>query len=362
MESILALIEEDVHLRRVTAHELSGPCPECGGDDRFRVWPEQGRWWCRRCEKGGDAIQYLREFHGMGYREACAELGIEPQAPRQNRQKPQWTPKPADTPCLFWQEKAREVLARAEEALWSSSGERARTWLSKRGLSEETVREAPLGYLKEDERPARERWGLVRELNDDGKPKRLWLPGGILIPLIRGVQLMRLRVRRPKPDPPYVMISGSSSCPMALGNCGLAAVVVESELDGLLLHQEAGDLVTVVALGSASIRPDQEAFEILAQVETILVALDSDDGGVKEAWTWWREHFSQARRWPVPIGKDPGEAWQGGADLRAWVLAGLVGDAQEAFEERAAIMEYEGNLEQREAEWMALKIMGGEAN
>ncbi|MBI4331653.1 MAG: hypothetical protein HY673_10275 [Chloroflexi bacterium] len=127
MVDILALIEEDIHLQRETAHELSGPCPECGGRDRFRVWPEKGRWWCRGCKKNGDAIQYLREFHGMGYREACQELGIEPQEKREKSPKPEWTPKPAGSPSLFWQEKAREVLTRSEEALWSPAGERART-------------------------------------------------------------------------------------------------------------------------------------------------------------------------------------------------------------------------------------------
>ena len=32
--------------------EYAGPCPNCGGSDRFRVWPVEkggeGRCWCRR--------------------------------------------------------------------------------------------------------------------------------------------------------------------------------------------------------------------------------------------------------------------------------------------------------------------------
>ena len=37
--------------------EWHGPCPGCGGDDRFHVWPEQkdgGTYWCRGCNKAGD--------------------------------------------------------------------------------------------------------------------------------------------------------------------------------------------------------------------------------------------------------------------------------------------------------------------
>ena len=43
----------------------------------------------------------------------------------------------------------------------------------------------------------------------------------------------------------------------------------------------------------------------------ILVALDFGDGDLAGAkgWPWWQGQFSQARRWPVPAGKDPGEAF-----------------------------------------------------
>ena len=39
---LLALIGRDVQLRRVASTnggEWAGPCPFCGGHDRFRVWP-----------------------------------------------------------------------------------------------------------------------------------------------------------------------------------------------------------------------------------------------------------------------------------------------------------------------------------
>ena len=61
--------------------EYAGPCPFCGGRDRFRVWPDQGttgRYWCRGCGKHGDGIQLLRDRDGLSYRDACERLGVMP--------------------------------------------------------------------------------------------------------------------------------------------------------------------------------------------------------------------------------------------------------------------------------------------
>ena len=85
----------------------------------------------------------------------------------------------------------------------------------------------------------------------------------------------------------------------------------------------------MVAIGSASARPDNRAFEILRDAELILVALDSDDQredgqnpGAKES-QWWMQHFPQARRLPPIEGKDPGEMWVNGIDLAEWVRIGI---------------------------------------
>jgi hypothetical protein len=53
------------------------------------------------------------------------------------------------------------------------------------------------------------------------------------------------------------------------------------------------------------------------------VSLDSDVAGAKASWKWWLNHYQHARRWPCIKGKDPGEAYQNGLDIRAWTLAGL---------------------------------------
>ena len=80
VSSFLDLVEQAVPLKRVASTnggEFSGPCPGCGGEDRFHVWPETGRYWCRGCGRKGDTIQFLRDFQGLSFRDACRVIGRE---------------------------------------------------------------------------------------------------------------------------------------------------------------------------------------------------------------------------------------------------------------------------------------------
>src|ERR687886_594278 len=64
---LLGLIGTNTRLKKVAmtgGGEHAGPCPFCGGRDRFRVQPARGRWWCRGCSDGPrwqDAIGYVRQ-------------------------------------------------------------------------------------------------------------------------------------------------------------------------------------------------------------------------------------------------------------------------------------------------------------
>jgi len=101
-DDFLRLIERDVSLKKVTAKEYAGPCPDCGGKDRFRVWTDEGNYWCRQCGSSGDGIEYLRWTKSLSYREACEQLGISPSGngdrnrPNSGRQNPQPNPRKPD--------------------------------------------------------------------------------------------------------------------------------------------------------------------------------------------------------------------------------------------------------------------------
>jgi len=166
---------------------------------------------------------------------------------------------------------------------------------------------------------------LSKLKNKKGGWLRLWLPVGMVIPYAVGNEVHRLRIRRPEMrgiDIRYYAVPGSGMSTMILRPEARAFVVVESELDAILLDQEAGDLAGAVAVGSSSAKPDEYAFNVLRSSLHILVALDFDAAGAK-AWKWWRSNFPDCERWPVPKGKDPGEAYKAGVNLRAWIKAGL---------------------------------------
>jgi putative DNA primase/helicase len=46
----------------------NGPCPKCGGRDRFIVWPN-GRFFCRQCEFKGDNLDLYCQQHGATVKE-----------------------------------------------------------------------------------------------------------------------------------------------------------------------------------------------------------------------------------------------------------------------------------------------------
>ena len=299
--------------------EYASLCPWCGGKDRFRIWPESGRWWCRQCGRRGDVIQYLQDRRGMTFKEAAKLAGKNPDQGilRQGTRKAE--PRKSSIPPPPWKERATRFMEGARETLTG-----AMPFLKARGITRKMAEAAGLGLNPQDVYERREIWGLPRERREDGRQRQLWIPAGLVIPMIRGGRVIRLRIRRPEGEPRYVVVSGSFMGPMLWTTQIRLAVIVESELDGLLLYQEAGDMMNVVALGSAQGRPDEATVALLREMDILLIALDFDEAGGKEAWRWWRKAYPETVvRWPVPEGKDPGDYFKSSGSIRAWLSAGF---------------------------------------
>lgn len=191
---------------------------------------------------------------------------------------------------------------------------------------------------------ARSAFGLA-DITKNGKSHTaLWIPRGLAIPLWRpGAQqtndVHRIRIRRPRADlkegdPKYMLLTGSGQAPMVLPPEGVSPgmapwVVVEAELDAMAVHFACRMKVGVIAVLTNRGKPDDVAHKWLSRSPVILGALDFDPPGKKgerpgyQGWVWWEQTYAKARRWPVPSGKDPGEAFQKGVDLAAWINAGL---------------------------------------
>lgn len=135
-------------LRRESASELSGPCPRCGGDDRFHV--QRGWFFCRQCHpKHGDAIAFAQWVGLAGdFRSACDLLsaGSVPVTPGQVKRKPERRAAPAEQPA-DWQQNAQKLVKNTERLLLAS-GLSVQEELGRRGLSTQTCLAWRLGAVK----------------------------------------------------------------------------------------------------------------------------------------------------------------------------------------------------------------------
>ncbi|WP_035273633.1 hypothetical protein [Desulfogranum japonicum] len=361
--NIVDLYKEDgFEPRRASGRELQGPCPLCGGNDRFCLYPGQGEgkaaglgtFHCGHgkggagCGKGGDAISYLTQIRGMSFGDACAALGIETTRPSNSMQyrspKPpkvvsrhSFDPRRCDWPGYvvdpdMWQQHAQKFVDICHETLLNRP--LALAYLEQRGVGLDQVKKYRLGIHlgkeKDDKqwlpsfRPQKS-WGMVDE-QKNGKPQKFILPAGIVIPYFNGHGLRRIRIRLAKkdqqnPKKKYHVVKGSAMDTWLQHPEREAFVVVETELDGAMIDRFT-NRVGIVALGALAMKPDTETATALSKAHSILLALDYD-GEAPKALQWWMDNYPQCKRWPVPVGKDPGEAYEQGLDIDEWILAGL---------------------------------------
>ncbi len=363
--NIIDLYTQDLgEPRRAGPREAQGPCPGCGGNDRFCLYPKQGEGYAQGmgtyhcghgkggngCGKGGDAIQYLIDFRGMIFKDACGYLGIEvkgvssamtyraPVAPKSNSRQV-FTPAilsypdQVEDPSL-WSKKGLEFVERCHLSLL----ERQKTidYLAGRGISMVSIKKYKLGFHEGQDRKGQAyqpsfrpwpAWGLRNEKKENGRGRMLMLPAGLVIPYVVEGALHRLTIRLLQPDPQnpkkkYHYVVGSMRDVWLSNPFAKAFVTSEAELDCISIDEAAGDVVGTIGIGSTGVKPEKRADEALSRSLCILDGLDYDQAGAK-AGTWWKKTYPQSKRWPVPEGKDPGEAFAAGVDLRLWIFAGL---------------------------------------
>jgi DNA primase len=354
--NLLNVIGADTSLKRVAGTEggeYAGPCPFCGGTDRLRVQPQRGRWFCRQCtgspEQAGwhDVIDYIIRRDNLSFTEACERLGGGGRGAPPQRATPSPPLQPElslkEPPPADWQVQAWRIVEECEAALWADGCEAVRRWLNdERGLTDETIRRWRLGFNAVDQ-----------ELHG------IWMSRGVTIPRWHGETLWTVNVRRGQGQrPKYKQIKGGRTGLFGLDTLDGhdMAVITEGEFDAMLLHQEAGDLVGVITLGSASPRHFETWLPWLLRVERLLVAYDNDAEG-REGLEFWLETTKRAREMRVPEGKDVTDFHQAGGDLRAWVTYHLDRLGAKKGKENPDPL-----LERLEAAWREVEPGGPKAN
>lgn len=310
MLTVLELANEDTKLRKESRREQAGPCPDPScrcQTDGFRVKWNGERWvfMCRGCwdseewisdknrKRGwGDAIDYLRHYRHMKFREAKALVGED-----ESMGEKEPLPLYPDDPRVRWP----ATVAYCEQALWTAEGASALDHLHSRGLEDEIARDAHIGY------------------SCHGSIPRL------IIPSINEGRYVAIYRRDLRPDCPYEErwkdAPGSTKDEFYLADClrrKLPTVVVESAIDALSVLQEYGGAsLNVVATGGTKGARTIASLAALALQPLVLIAFDADPKGDESALHWLKR-LANARRLR-PILKDVNDMLVQGWDICEWI-------------------------------------------
>ncbi len=339
---LLSLSNNDTFLKKVASSgggEWAGPCPFCGGKDRFRVQPYQQRWLCRGCTEGKwrDVIEYVsRRFHldthnWLDLVEICRlATGMVPTSIREPRGKPVIQPVKASRPTQKWQERALEFVRGCEKAIWKEEARSMLNYLHNRGLNDETITAWHLGYNATEKFEPLSDWGLEQPC--DGCRHSVWLAAGITIPCLVNQAISYVKIRRFGNEPKYVNIKGGH--PALFGADQLfsseVAVLTEGEFDAMLLWQEVGDLVGVGTMGSSTNTPDMNIWgKVLLSPRLVLAAYDADEAGLK-GQNALKTILNCVVALQIPVledgDKDITDFFLSGGDLRSWLIQELTCD------------------------------------
>lgn len=335
--NILSLISTDTKLKKV-AHtggdEYHGPCPFCGGADRFIVQPngkDGGRWSCRHCSpKWGDAISYTQKRNDIDFRGAVEALGLKldaaPRRPDRRILRGSFTPAPPATSTAGalksdyvslhdsgWQASADAFVGECTSRLWQAEGASALAYLRGRGLHDATMGAVELGYNPTDRN---ERWG---ELD-------VFLPAGVVIPWQIAGQYWRINIRRMTAEKGrrYMQPAGAANGLYLADDifAGCTVVMVEGELDALAVRSGARSLLpkglVAVATGTASGSRLLRWTVAVGLAEQVLLAFDTDKAG-QDAAAWWLERLGSKAARLEPTAHDVNDMLKAGVNIADWI-------------------------------------------
>lgn len=256
-----ALAARYTRLKRWSVGEMAGPCPKCGGKDRFHVHAN-GWWFCRQChEKRGDAfdlLQWLGLAPDFGAAVALLKsIGGNPIAlPVTPKREPDGDAPGWRDPA--WQQWAQGIVQAGIARL--TRGDRdgyfGREYLRKRGLEPATWKRFNLGYSLKRGR------------------------GAIIIPWLRRGVVEGVFYRFLSGEQRY---GGEARSERRLFGLDVLQgrpilLIVEGEINAMSLWQEAGDLADVLSFGGEGalqrIEIVQELREIASRYRYVLLWLD----------------------------------------------------------------------------------------
>lgn len=317
---ILDIISEAVILKKAGKNYV-GLCPfHSEKTPSFTVSPAKQIFYCFGCGTGGNVFSFLTKHEGLTFPEAAKRL-----AARYGIEIPEYL-SPAKQQQISERERLFQINLQAMDFYHqilrnSVGGEKARTYLAKRGVSLQTIANYKLGYApdgwdnlldffskKEVSAALLEKSGLVlprknRTGHYDRFRNRIIFPIVDVNSQVVGFGGRVLDDSLPKylnsPETPVYNKSRSLyGIHRARERCRITGTVfiVEGYLDLLALHQH-GIENSVATLGTAL---TAEHVRILKRYATRMVLVyDSDEAGIRSAQrcieTFWKEHVDFRR-------------------------------------------------------------------
>lgn len=300
---IVDLVSETVKLRR-SGKSYTGFCPFHSNTKTpaFAVFPDSGTWRCfGQCNEGGDIFKFVMKKEGWDFSEALRYLAdragvvLEPLTPEKKAEEDQY-------------DRLKELLESAVKLfqyhlLETPAGKPALDFLTRRGVTTETIRTwglgyAPAGYETTLEHFRAHGWGsedlldvgLVNKRDDGGYYDKF--RNRVMFPIRDAAGKMAgfgARILDPNDVPKFLNSPQTALFDKShlLYGLNLArkpireqnqVVIVEGYLDVILLHQ-AGFTNTVSPMGTAL---NEDQLRLLNKLShRIVLALDADAAGEK---------------------------------------------------------------------------------
>ncbi len=298
---IVTVVSQYVSLKKA-GRNLIGLCPfHSEKHPSFFVYPEQQSWHCFGCNTGGDVFSFVTKKENMDFGEALRLI-----AERAG----------VTIPSKFEREEGKgekEKLYQVNEAaaqyfhdslLNSPDGEKARSYIARRGFSAKTVADFQLGF-------SLNRWDTLKQyLSERGHAENELLNAGLVLETENGKIHDRFRNKLMFPildirghiigfgarvlddsQPKYVnspqtpvFDKSSNLYGINLAAAGIRqqdkAVVVEGYSDVITAHQHGFNNV-VASMGTSVTEKQVNTLKKLSKTMTMIFALDADTAGTE---------------------------------------------------------------------------------
>ncbi len=187
--NIEEVIGEHVNLKKAGTN-LKGLCPfHSEKTPSFVVNPDRHTYHCFGCGEGGDVFSFMMNYHRISFPEALQEL-----ARKYNITLEEQSLAPADREKALLRENIFQVNSQAADTyhdflLHSPKAGQARSYLSERGIPEQTIRDFMLGY-------APDRWDfLCRKCSTREMSLSAAVDAGLVVTRAQGGHYDRFRDR-----------------------------------------------------------------------------------------------------------------------------------------------------------------------